>query len=134
MQEMPRPNLPTEQESVASLVARLGADVSRIVRAEIALVQTRIAATLQAVRTAAVLLVLGALLALGGFGALVFALVLVVAQWMGAWQAAFAVAGGLLVVGGGLLALQVRLLTDGVREALSEVHLDVRRVEDHRGE
>jgi hypothetical protein len=131
---MPRPNLPTEQESVASLVARLGADVSRIVRAEIALVQTRIAATLQAVRTAAVLLVLGALLALGGFGALVFALVLVVAQWMGAWQAAFAVAGGLLVVGGGLLALQVRLLTDGVREALSEVHLDVRRVEDHRGE
>ena len=122
------------EESVGSLVARLGNDVARIVRAELGLLQARVGAALVAVRVAGALIVIGAMLALGGLGALVAGLVLVVSQWLLPWEAAFAVGGGLLVLGVVLLALQSRVVSGGVREALADVHVEVRGEEPYRGQ
>ncbi len=125
---------PSDQESVGTLVSRLGNDVTRVVRAEIGLVQTRVNAAVEAVRAAGALLAVGLVLALGGVGALVAGLVLVVATALPAWAAAFVVAGGLLLLAGILLAVQVRVVTGGVREALSDVQVQIRGEEAYRGD
>jgi len=116
-----RAPLPSEQESVGALVQRLGSDVGRIVRAEVALVQLRITAALRALKAAGVGLVAGAVLGLGGFGALTAGVVLVVATVLPAWLAAFAVGGGFVVIAAILIGLEVHVLNRGVGEALSPV-------------
>lgn len=112
---------PTDQESVGALVQRLGTDVTRIVRAEIALIQLRVSGALQAVRAAGVGLVAGVVLGLGGFGALTAGVVLVVATLMPAWLAAFAVGAGLVLAAAVILTLDVRFLNREVTEALAPI-------------
>ena len=116
-----RAPLPGEQESVGALVQRLGTDVSRIVRAEIALVQLRATSTLQVVKAAGGGLVAAAVLGLAGFGAVTAGVVLIVATVIPAWLAAFAVGGGLLVIAAILIGVELHVLNRGVGEALSPI-------------
>ena len=116
---------PAEAESLGTLIARLGDDVRRIVRAEVGLGYVRAGAALAAVRGAGVLIVVGLACACGGTGALVAGLVLVVAQWLVPWAAALAVGVGLAIVATVLLAVQGRVVAGGVREAVSGVVLQV---------
>jgi hypothetical protein len=108
-------------QPVGALVSRLGTDVARIVRAEIALLQLRLTFVLRALRDAGVALVASALLGITGIGALGAGLVLVVAQWMPAWMSAFAVGGTLVLVALILAVVQTRALGHDVREALGPV-------------
>ena len=109
---------PSEQESVGALVTRLTTDVTRILRAELALVQVRFAAIGRAVRVSAVRLAVGAAFGLVGVGALAAGLVLLLATRMPPWSAAFAVGAVLLLVAGVLATLETRTVSTGVREAL----------------
>ena len=122
---------PTEQESVGQLVGRLGGDVGRIVRAEIALVQLRFTAAFAAVRQAGGGLAVGVVLGLAGLGAVVAGLVLLLALWLPAWAAALVVGGALLLVALLLALTGVRVLTTGVHEALAPTD-DLTRLEDAR--
>jgi hypothetical protein len=116
-----RAPLPGEQESVGALVQRLGSDVHRIVRAEIALVQLRARSALQVVKVAGGGLVAAAVLGLAGFGAVTAGVVLIVATVLPAWLAAFAVGGGLLVIAAILIGVELHVLNRGVGEALSPI-------------
>ena len=116
-----RAPVPSEQESVGALVQRLGADVTHIVRAEIAALQLRLAAALRVFKAAGGGLVAALLIGLAGFGAVVAGIVLAVALVIPTWIAAFAVGGGLLIVAAILVAIEIRVLTHGVNEALTPV-------------
>jgi len=116
-----RAPLPSEQESVGALVQRLGADVGRIVRAEIALVQLRATTAFQVVKAASGGLVAAAVLGLAGFGAVTAGAVLILATVLPGWLAAFAVGGGLLVIAAILIGVELHVLNRGVGEALSPV-------------
>jgi uncharacterized membrane protein YqjE len=116
-----RAPLPSDQESVGALIQRVGTDVSRIVRAEIRLVQVRIAEAGRVVKATGLGLAAAVVLALAGLGAVTAGVVLLVASVMPPWIAAFVVGGGFLVVAAVLLLIEVRLLTRGVGEALSPV-------------
>ena len=116
-----RAPVPSEQESFGALVQRVGTDVGRIVRAEIALVQLRATGALQVVKAAGGGLVAAAVLGLAGFGAVTTGAVLIVATVLPVWVAAFAVGGGLLVIAGIVAAVELRVLNRGVGEALSPV-------------
>jgi len=122
-----RAPVPSEHESVGALVQRLGTDVGRIVRAEIALVQLRATSALEVVKAAGGGLVAAAVLGLAGFGAVTAGAVLIVATVLPAWVAAFAVGGGLLVIAGIVGGVELRVLNRGVGEALSaaEGHAEV---------
>jgi hypothetical protein len=113
-----RPPEPSEEESVGALVARLGTDVTRIVRAEIALVQVRLEGMLAAVRAAGGGLAAGALCLIAGFVITALAVVLVLARALPAWLAALAVGLGLLGTGALLTVLAGRALGKGLRTAL----------------
>jgi hypothetical protein len=122
----PLPPAPSEHESLAALVSRLGNDVRRIVQAEIGLVQARAGSILGAMRAAGVLIGVGVCLALGGLGALVAGIVLVVAIWLQPWAAALVVGGAMLLIAAGLLYAQARVVRTGVEDAMSEVRVEVR--------
>jgi uncharacterized membrane protein YqjE len=117
-----RAPLPSEQESVGALVQRLGADVTRIVRAEIALFQVRLTAATQVFKAAGGGLLAAAAIGLAGFGMVMAGIVLAVAMFIPAWVAAFAVGGTFLVIAAALVAIELRVLTRGVNEALSSVN------------
>src|SRR6185503_4915215 len=91
------------------------------VHAEIGLFQLRIAAALEAAKSAGIGLAAAAVLGLTGFGVLMAGVVMVLATVMQAWIAALAVGGGLIVIAAILIAVEVRVLTRGVNEALSPV-------------
>jgi membrane protein len=114
-----RATAPSEQESVGALVARLGGDVGRVVRAELALVQVRTEAALGALKAAGGGLAFGLALALVGFGAVTAGGVLVVAVWLPLWLAAFVVGGAILLVALAITWLEIRSLGHGVRRALA---------------
>jgi hypothetical protein len=99
----------------------VGTDVTRIIRAEIALVQVRIGGALRVVKATGTGLVAAAVLGFTGFGVVIAGVVMIVATVVPLWLAAFAVGGGLLLVAGVVLTVEVRQLTRGVSEALSPV-------------
>ena len=111
---------PAEQP-VGALVSRLGTDLARILRAEIALAQLRLTTVLSSLRGAGVVLVTSALLAIAGVGAVVAGLILVIAHWMPAWVSALVVGGILLVTAGVLAATQARAVGRDVHDALAPV-------------
>ena len=123
---------PSEQESVGGLVTRLGNDVTRIVRAEIGLVQLRVSSALDVAKGAGAGLAAGAVLGVIGLGIVMLGVVLVLARLMPIWEAAFLVGGVLLLASAGLFAVELRALTHGVTEAL--VSEDGRPDGAHRGE
>jgi len=110
---------PTDQESVGGLVSRLGTDLTRIVRAELALSQVRLAAALDVLKVSGGWLGLGVLIALAGVGVLTVGLVALLARQLPLWLAALVVGGFLALVAAALIVVQGRKLTDGVREALT---------------
>jgi putative superfamily III holin-X len=114
-----RAPLPNEQESVGALIQRIGTDVSRIVRAEIRLMQLRATEAGRVVKEAGVGLGAAVLLALAGFGALTAGIVLLVAALMPVWLAAFAVGGGFILIAAVILLIEVRSVTRGVGEVLT---------------
>jgi uncharacterized membrane protein YqjE len=116
-----RAPLPSEQESVGALIQRVGSDVSRIVRAEIRLVQFRVTEAGRVVKGAGIGLGAAILLALAGFGALTAGVVLLVAALMPAWLAAFAVGGGFILIAAVILLIEVKSVTRGVTEVLTPV-------------
>ena len=129
-----RAPVPSEQESVGALVQRLGADVTRIVRAEIAALQLRLTAALRVFKAAGGGLLAALLIGLAGFGAVVAGIVLVVALVIPTWVAAFAVGGGFLVVAAVLVAIEIRVLTHGVNEALTPMNGTALDRESRHGE
>jgi putative superfamily III holin-X len=112
---------PSEQASVGALVQRLGADVGRIVRAEIALFQLRLKAAFGVFKATGGGLAVAAMLGLTGFGVIVAGAVMILATIIRAWLAAFAVGAGLLVLAAVVAAIELRVLTHGVNEALAPV-------------
>lgn len=125
---------PSEPESVGALVQRLSADVTRIVRAEIALFQLRLTAALRIFKAAGGGLVAAAVLGLAGFGIVMAGVVMVVATVISPWLAAFAVGGGLLLIAAVLVAIELRVLTQGVQDALAPVNGTAPAGESHHGE
>jgi hypothetical protein len=103
---------------VGALVTRLTTDVTRILRAELALIQVRLTAIGRAVRVSGVRLAVGAALGLIGVGALTAGLVLLLATRMPPWSAAFAVGAVLLLVAGVLTTLEIRTVSTVAHEAL----------------
>jgi hypothetical protein len=111
---------PPDDEPLSVLVARLGEDVRRIVRAEVALVQVRVDAGVEAARAAAGGLVAAVVLALAAVGALVAGAVLLLATLvpLATWIAALIVGGVLLVLGALAGVAAVGILKRGLRVAL----------------
>jgi len=118
---VPRARVPSEQESLADLVQRLRADITRIFETELRLFRVRLQSGLDAVRAAGIGLVAGVVLALEGVGAVVAGIVLVLATVIPAWIAAFAVGGALLAIAGIVIAAEVHVVRHGVREAMAPV-------------
>ena len=128
-----RAPLPNEQESVGALIQRIGTDVSRIVRAEIRLMQLRATEAGRVVKEAGVGLGAAVLLALAGFGALTAGIVLLVAALMPVWLAAFAVGGGFILIAAVILLIEVKSVTRGVAEVLTPVETLAPREEGRYG-
>ena len=116
-----RAPVPSEEESVGALIQRIGTDVSRIVRAEIRLLQFRASEAGRVVKDAGIGLGAAIVLALAGIGALTAGIVLLVAALMPVWLAAFAVGGGFILVAAVILLIEVRVVTRGVGEVLTPV-------------
>jgi hypothetical protein len=112
--------LPAEQP-VTALVSRLGNDVTRIVRAEIALVQLRLTVALRSLRAAGAGLIATALLGTAGFGALIGGIVLLIGFWIPLWISALAVGGVLVLVAAVVGIVQTRRLSANLREALTPI-------------
>jgi hypothetical protein len=110
---------PTDHESVGALFQRLGADVERIVRLEVALVQLRLTAAVDVLRAAGSGIIAASVLGLTGFGVIMAGVVIVLATVIPAWLAAFTVGGTLVVVAAVVAAVEIRVLSHGVGEALS---------------
>ena len=108
----------SEQDSLGTLVTRLANDLTRLVRAETALVQVRITALARVVQTSGVRLAASAVVGLAGVGGLVAGLVLLLATRMPAWSAALLVGGVLLGLAAVIVAVEARALADGVSDAL----------------
>jgi hypothetical protein len=115
-----RPATTPDDESLSALVARVGDDVRRIVRAEMSLVQVRAEAAAKAARAAAGGLIAAVVLALAAVGVLVAGLVLLVATLvpLATWIAALIVGGVLLLVGVIAGVAAVSILKRGFRTAL----------------
>lgn len=112
-------SIPSEQESVGALVARLGTDVTRIVRAEIGLFQVRVSSALDA--RAGIGLAAGVVLGVVGLTLVMLGVVYLLAHVMPLWVAAFVVGGALIAVSAVLAATMVRTLRRGVKAALADV-------------
>lgn len=108
-----------DEESVGALVTRVGTDVQRIVRAETRLVQARVNAIAGVFRAASAGLAVALVCALAGLGALVAGIVLVVGLVLPLWAAALVVAGGFLVVAMVVTLVEIRVVRNGMREALA---------------
>jgi hypothetical protein len=118
---VPRARVPSEGESLADLVQRLRADVTRILETELRLFRVRAQTGLEAVRAAGMGLVAAAVLVLEGVGAIIAGFVLLLATVIPVWIAAFAVGGALLVIAGIVIAAEVHVVRHGVREAMAPV-------------
>jgi hypothetical protein len=95
---------PHTDSSLGELFSDLTRQMSRLVRQEIALASTEMSHKAYTAGRAIGLLVGGGLVLYGAFLALIAGMILLVAQVIAAWLAAFVV--GLLVAGGGYLLLQ----------------------------
>ena len=103
--------------STAELVQRAGDQLSRLVRDELALARTELAAKGRKAGTGAGLLGGAGLVALYALGALVLAAIAGLAEAVPAWLAALIIGGALSVIAGGMALLGRRR----VRQALPPV-------------
>jgi hypothetical protein len=108
------PAAPSEQDSLGTLVSRLGADIARLLRAEAGLLGMRLVAAVDVIKTLTVGMLAGIILCMTGFAFTMSAAVLALARWLPPWAAA-------LIVGGVLLALGVVLAVTAVRAGARDV-------------
>jgi hypothetical protein len=113
------PAAPSEQDSLGTLITRLGVDLARIVRAEVGLLGMRLVAAVEVLKTVTVSMVAGVVLATTGFGLTMLAVVFLLARWLPSWAAALIVGGVLLGVGIGLAAIALRTGASDVSTALT---------------
>ena len=120
---------PSDDEPLGALVARVGDDVGRIVRAEIGLVQVRVEAAASAARATAGAIALAIVLVAAGVGALVAGVVLAIATLvpLAAWIAAASIGGTLLVLATIVGGAAMGALRRGMRDALAPVEVEVTR-------
>lgn len=117
---------PSESESLATLVSRIRLDVEQIVRAEVHLVRLRAEGSVAAARAAGVGIACAVVLGLAGIGALVAGAILVIANYVPAWEAALAVGGALVLLASAIAAVKVRSLSKGIERALAPAELEER--------
>ena len=121
------------QEPLSALIAKLSRDVSLLVRQEVALAKQEAAGKLTTLKTEAVGLGLGVVLAHVGLLVLVAALVLGLAEMMKPWLAALLVATLLLTVGAILLArgkARISRVDLKPQRTLQNIHRDVEAVKE----
>lgn len=88
------------EKSFGVLFSELAAESAALVRDEIALVRQELHEKAKVAQGAIVLMLIGGLLSLLALVALGAAAILVLAQWVGAWQAALVIGGVFLLIGG----------------------------------
>lgn len=113
------PAAPSEQDSLGTLITRLGVDLTRIVRAEAGLFGMRLVAAVDVLRTATVAMMAGIVFAATGFALTMLAVVFVLAQWLPAWAAALTVGGVLLGIGVAMAITAIRSGAHDVSAALT---------------
>lgn len=123
-----------DDASLSELMQRLSQQTATLVRQELRLAQVEMQHKGRQAGLGAGLFGGGALLALGGFGALVAALVLVLGEAVDTWIAAFIVSGVLFVVAG-LMALGgkkevAQAVPPKPERTMESVHQDVAEVKE----
>ena len=125
---MTEPRTPTSEASTGELIAQATADISTLVRDEIALAKQDIATSGKRLGIGAGLFGTAGTLALYGLGALVAAAILGIAEALDAWLAALIV-GAVLFVLAGIAALvgktRVSRVAEAPRERVESVKADV---------
>jgi len=125
---MTEPRTPTSEASTGELIAQATADISTLVRDEIALAKQDIATSGKRLGVGAGLFGTAGTLALYGLGALVAAAILGIAEALDAWLAALIV-GAVLFVLAGIAALvgktRVSRVPEAPRERVESVKADV---------
>lgn len=120
--------VPTSQASTGELIAQATADISTLVRDEIALAKQDLATSGKRLGIGAGLFGTAGTLALYGLGALVAAAILGIAEALDAWLAALIVAAALFVLAG-IAALvgkaRVSRVGEAPRERVESVKADV---------
>ena len=116
------PAAPSEQDSLGTLISRLGADIARLLRAEAGLLGMRLVAAVDVIQTLTVGMLAGIILSMTGFAFTMGAIVLVLARWLPPWAAALVV-GGVLLAGPALIEVVLHGLRHFRRHLpLEEVH------------
>ena len=113
------PAAPSEQDSLGTLITRLGSDLARLLRAEAGLFGMRLVAAVDVLKTLTVGMIAGIILSMTGFAFTMGAVVLALARWLEPWAAALIVGGVLLVVGVALALTSVRVGARDVTAALT---------------
>ena len=123
-----------DDASLGELMQRLSQQTATLVRQEIRLAQLEMQEKGKKAGIGAGLFGGAALVALGGFGALIAGLVLALAEAMDTWAAAFVVAGGLLVLAALMALLGKKEVSEAIppkpEQAMESVQADVAEVKD----
>lgn len=94
-----------ERESFGELLGDLASQSANLVRDEVALAQQEIREKLKTLQSAVMVVAVGAVLALVSLLALCAALILGLAEYLGAWQSALAVGLGMAAVAGIIISV-----------------------------
>ena len=95
---------PRDRESIGELLGHLANNSAALVRDELTLAKREMSEKLDSFKDGVIVLAIGAVVGLMALLTLCAAVVIGLAQWVGAWQSALII-GGLLAVGAGVLAL-----------------------------
>ena len=123
-----------DEASLGELMQRLSQQTATLVRQEIRLAQVEMQQKGKQVGIGAGLFGGAALVALGGFGALIAGLVLALAEAMDTWAAALVVAGGLFVLAALMALFGKKEVSEAIppkpEQAMESVQADVAEVKD----
>lgn len=96
---------PQQRESITNLLGELASQSAGLVRDEVALAKQEVSEKLGSMRSAVVIIALGAMLAMIATLALCAAAIAGLAQYMELWQAALLIGGALAVIAGIVVSL-----------------------------
>ena len=123
-----------EAAGVAELVHRLSDQSTTLLRQEMRLIQAEMQEKAKQAGAGAGMMTAAAVLALGGFGAIVAGLVLAIGEGLALWLSAFIVAAGLLVVAGIVALVGKRKVAEAVppkpEEAIDSIRTDVAEIKE----
>ena len=121
----------SDEPTVAELTARLGSEVTRLVRDEIALAKAELTASARQTVLGGALLTGAAVTAMAGLAVFIAAAVAAVALRLPVWAAALIIGGALLAMAGALAMLGRRRLKRGtppLTAAVSTVREDIAQI------